>query len=267
MTTKRLLILIIATLIATSVCQAQGKRKTGLQEANLKGKVKSVRSISHCKDKKKDNYSFLDFSGTGMELYDTNGNLIVSYDSVGDNLRGKVLYFYDEKGNLTELHLYSADGISFEKKTFRDISDNLRERSTYDYVNDVLVIRKDTMEYDNDGNIIRTTFHRLNDGTSHSAFYKYDEKGHLIESSNYFDSVSFNFDTFRYNKNGDLIEQKTTEACIDAASISKYKYKYDKNGNWIKQTEKNTYNSTSAEGISKTNKTSYVTQRTIEYYD
>ncbi|MDR0789435.1 MAG: hypothetical protein LBO06_01425 [Bacteroidales bacterium] len=264
---KRFIMLLIISLIATSFCQAQSNLKNSLQSENLKGKVKCVKTIYYLEDEKdkKNSTNYLNDSKT--KLYDTNGNLIASYDSIGNVLRGKILYFYDAKGSLTELHKCFADGTLFERRTFRDVGNNLREQCTDDYVNDVLVVRRDTLEYDNNGNIIRRTLHMRNEDAGHYISDIYDSKGHLLTVCDNSDKTYLSASTFKYNKNGDVIEEKVIERFRNFVYISKYKYKYDKNKNWIKQTGKERHWNDKTKDNKIITRATTIVERTIEYYE
>jgi len=100
-------------LLAFSFClPALGaKKKTGVEEAGYKGRVKSVREFSH---KIEEKFGKPVRSQGGLQRtykYDEKGNQteLVDYDASGEIFH-KYIYKYDEKGNKTEEVVYDASG-------------------------------------------------------------------------------------------------------------------------------------------------------------
>jgi replication-associated recombination protein RarA len=78
-------------------------------------------------------------------------------------------------------------------------------------------------------------------GLSAKSFFKYDEKGNMIEGDFYMTYMSnsslIEKSIYKYNDKGNEIERNHYKSDSSLGDNDTYKYDYDKTGNWLKKTE------------------------------
>jgi hypothetical protein len=249
------------------------KEVNGWQKDNLQGHVKSFNEFKY---KAIEKYGDFDFFDTQIEdhesnfsnQYDSMGNLIEKikyrrnkfgrnnsesiykitynyddnqriteenrffYDDLHESLSemyynikaaGKNVYVYDDKGILNEIFNFIFKGDIEYKITFTyDKNQKLRENLTYGGVSDSK--RQDNLLAYN------------------KVVYEYDKMGNLNEKSCYYQTFGGweldCKDTFRYDKNGNKIEESRFMNYGDESNLSldySISYKYDKNSNIIEK--------------------------------
>ncbi len=139
----------------------------------------------------------------------------------------KVIYKYDDKGNMIEEDEYEK-GINFVEKIL--------------------------YTYDDKRNITKITNCRPVDSVSGMSVFKYDSAGNEIEDSIVYGNGSFGRFTKKFDYNGNQIEMKTYTERSKLPRTSKYIYVYDKMGNYVKEVNY------------ENGKPEYITERKIEYY-
>jgi len=176
------------------------KLKTSLEELKLKGNVKSVLFTEYSVIEKFGKVSKGETTYADKSYFDMNGNIVeeIIYGQDGDPFQNKT-YEYDSKGNVIK---YTVHNLRIKSKTTNG-KKRLSDRSKF------------TMNF----------------------YYKYDEKGYLIE------------DNYIKNRIGEYIEGKNVYKYDSARNIVlKYLYKdelchllkkikYDMNGNTIQYVE------------------------------
>ena len=114
------IILVAVAIVSLVACNQTKKeeKKTDLKEANLKGKVKSVREITYNAVEKFGEIEKGDRSSGIVTIYNEQGNEIeVNRYNSDDSLDWKFTYKYDDKGNQIEVNRYKSDGSLDCKET------------------------------------------------------------------------------------------------------------------------------------------------------
>ena len=250
---KELGCLITACFIAFS-CSSQDYEKYTLKELNLIGPVKSFTTKT---TKNGGNiteiYSF-DEKGNLIEMNNEYSNITIN----GKPSRNKEIYKYNDKGVLTSKNLYAHSGAIIETCTFKhDKHGNRIEALTIEQPSGN-PYNKYSNIFDENGNLIAYYFVHLKYGNKSKWIFKYDEKGHKIESKDYNDDGRFEGKrTFEYNDKEDVVAENFYNTKNQFDFVIKYKYEYDSIGNWIK---KMTFFSSS-----KPDSPSEILERQIEY--
>ncbi len=176
-------------LLAFSLCLplAGAEKKTDVEKAGYKGRVKSVKVSSFDIEQIDGKLvrTGLVFPGENITKYDEKGNMLeeVRYGSSGkirskstyiykynekgnkveevrygsnDDTKSKGTYKYDDKGNKVEEAVYTASGKLDSKRTYKyDENENLVETLTYDASGKVTL--KNSTKYDKKGNKVKKT--------------------------------------------------------------------------------------------------------------
>jgi len=231
-------------------------KENDLTEANLNGKVKSVKKRVYDATEKFGGTVKVNFLYEKIFVFNKSGNKIEekNYDKDGE-LSYKWKFKYDEDENVIEQNQYNKDGKLILKGKYKnDENGKIIEVNFYNPKSELESTWK--YEYDKDENLIKVNFDQ--DG-SNQYVYVYDENENLIEIK---DSEDWFRWKFKYDKNGN----KTVEnAYYDNFNgeikfpILDYKkeYKYEKlddENNWLKLI---TY---------KNGKIIYITENEIEYF-
>jgi hypothetical protein len=149
-----------------------------------------------------------------------------------------------------------SDTLNFTNKSEYDYQNLIITENAFDYKNELTSIYK--TQFDSLGNTLnRRRFNPKNE-LIETVFYEYNERKDITKMSteyanekkeinmitkynyaenstektvNFSDSISGIFFN-KYNKNGDVIENRIT----GQEGVNTYKYRYDEKGNWIKMT-------------------------------
>ena len=100
-----------------------------------------------------------------------------------------LLYEYDEKGNVSRITQYNANGsIIYGMYTFEyDTQNRMVRRNFYDGRSGTVLVGYDIYEYDENGNLIRSTYYNNmeNGQIAYYFVYEYDETGKQIRCTEY----------------------------------------------------------------------------------
>ena len=115
-----LLTLAIATLTSMGYSQTTPAKKNGWEEANLKGKVKSLTESKYGAEDRFGEIQKKESSLSSKETYkyDDKGNLIEKNNYNADGFYYKHTKKFDDKGNKIEENYYNADGFDY-KHTYK----------------------------------------------------------------------------------------------------------------------------------------------------
>lgn len=144
---------------------------------------------------------------------------LVENSEVNGNLKSRLTFRYDLKGNLTS----------------KDFIDYTPGSSGY---NLNLALNKTVYKYDQTGNILEMSVEEEaipGKITKYKSTYKYNDKGMCIEW-NFFNTkdILTNKTTYHYDERGNMVEQNSTDQILGGKTICRY----DEKGN---QTEEKTY--------------------------
>ncbi|WP_172918670.1 hypothetical protein [Capnocytophaga canis] len=216
--------IILLVLTAISVVGCNQEKKNDLQEAKLKGKVKSVSQKVYKGSEKfgevqKDSaFCGLFNAECNTTYYNEFGNkTAVEYETY---FLGKEVFTYDvnqflvtiehfdQKGKLKQkgIYLNNEIGKPFEMNTYEGVE------GTFD--------SKKTMKYDAKNNVIETCKYDANGNLKTKEECKYDEKENLIEKRITNSEVGYIYE------DGKIVEEPLSE---------KYTYLYDEKGNKIEE--------------------------------
>jgi hypothetical protein len=253
-------IIIFMSLLCFS-CFSDEEIKNDLKENNLKGKVKSMEEAVYDVVEKDGGIEKSSLNWKHLVIYNKDGNKIMKKTyKLDGSLEDVYKFIYDEKGRLLE-------------EVGGDVAGKYLTKMIY--------------EYDNKGGMIEDNLWAPK--YSHPIItrtHKYDEKGRLIESIDwwsyrkskvmwkyvyeYNDNGKVSIEklykddrgrikewvntSYEYNENGDKIREVIKSARFDP-SIYTFKYKYDEKGNWIRRIQ------------TDQGEPYQIMERTIEYYD
>jgi YD repeat-containing protein len=170
--------------------------------------------------------------GVFVKIFDNNRKLTShhAFDSIGSEVFRNV-FEYDDKGNQTyEIRIYFDNNYRTELIS----------------------------EYNTDAKLIKEQIY-LNNRLQNSKSFNYDESGYLIEKHLHEGSTRKKW-TFKYDDKGNVIEETEYKVALISlfntiTTTDNYEYKYDKNGNWIKKVY-------FENGIPKS-----IVERKIDYYN
>ena len=161
-------------------------------------------------------------------------------EAKGKKLSLKNVFKYDENGNRIELSNYRADGkLNSTVKSIYDANGNITSEQTL--LADGTVDITSTIKTDAKGNRMEQDDKKMT--TSNPLFnfkhyYKYDEKGQLIERIAYRANGAFAYKYgFTYDENGNKTEWIRYAA--DNSILGKVVYKFDARNNLIMETQFN----------------------------
>lgn len=188
--------------------------------------------------------------------YDTKGNNIEDnhYESDG-KLSSKIINKFDLNNNEVDSRVYVSNGSLYRKTLSKFDDDNFKiqeEVSEFDGSR-LVVIKKESMENDERGNVIKENSYDEKGNLEYFYMYTYNEKDNKLEET--FSKEGGNTKkTNKYNKSGhcfegieylnDVLKDKFTNV-----------FQYDNKGNWVKRIH---YNN----GV-----ISSIDERKIKYYD
>jgi hypothetical protein len=257
------------------------------QEMNLKGKVRSLTEIQ---------YRIVKISGQSQKKYkgkqtlefNENGRLSQKIDFDDDSRNSQVydrkLYIYNGEERLIEIGGYGADST-------------LRMNCLFKYDNNGKVIEEDisgpdkhldaryTFLYDKNGKKIEMNRFNMKTGGNHDLKerYAYDLLGNLTEKKT--EHASGNFGSrykYTYDSTDRIVEKNGFDFYSDGHNYEyKINYRYDSQGNLISETEKSKGISGTTKTLisldrqnnwierttTDTDKTVFITERKIEYFD
>jgi YD repeat-containing protein len=228
---KRIVITLILVVAIVSLSRAQQK-KTDLEHAGLKGKVKSVK----IEESKLSNKSGKQVEGKRVQLetqnYGENGMLVkaVRYDA---DKRGDYFYDYDSSGSRIEF--------------IRNATSSSRVKTEFKY--DANGFRIEEVQTGDQGVIAKVVS-------------VYDAKGLRTERRMFTKQGLFARRTYAYGADGNPTEEAEYDAKGGLVGKQSYSYEVDSTGNWIKRI-------TSSQGMSDGKPVSEpvaVTYRTITFY-
>lgn len=184
-----------------------------------------------------------------IALYDVNGRLteqVLSFRS--DCASSRHVFSDDAKGNRTEAVYW---GKTLASDTKPDQSQSLASPLMYKQVFklDNAGRRYEVDEYDDTGKVFGRTL------------YKYGETGHVEEMIERKGTGQLRCE-FKYNANGQAIEQTCQNSSYGGRERSEFAYEYDSNSNWVMRTAKNS--SVRPDGSFAESKK--ITYRGIKYY-
>ena len=199
---------------------------------------------------------------TWKYTYDENGNMIENslYEGGSPNLIME--YAYDEKGNMvtekmtsrdTDIEMvttyaYDEDGnmIREEYKSTKGGGISICKATEYTYdedgncihvktLYDGEVVSEDTNEYDENGNLIKTSNLRAEDTNPRITIYEYtyDYEGNILKSIKKDEQGSKTIAEYTYDTNGNILTYVKGGAVL--LTDAHYEYEYDANNNLIKE--------------------------------
>lgn len=257
------------------------------QEMNLNGRVKSLIEIQY-RIVKKSGQSQKTYKGKQTLEFNENGRLSQKIDFDDDPRISQVydrkLYLYNREERLVEIRGYGADST-------------LRMNCLFKHDNNGNVIEEDisgpdkrldaryTFLYDKNGKKIEMNRFNMKTGGNHDLKerYAYDLRGNITKKNT--EHASGNFGSrykYTYDAMDRIVEKNGFDFYSDGQNYEyQINYKYDSQGNLIAETEKNK----EIKGVTKTiislddqnnwiertttdtDKTVFVTERKIEYFD
>ena len=215
------------------------KKKSALEKAGYKGRVKSVKLVGPhlVQISKFDKKGNLIENTIGSDIkaiynYDNNGNLAEMVFSEKGEVTETRDYDYDGKGNQVQMVVRDGSGEITEKHIFKyDVDGNKVERVQY---NKGKFFRKYTFKYDNKGNEIEMLHEKSNGDITSRNTTLYDRKGNEVARIGYLPSGKILVKiTFRYDVKGNKIEM--TRHDINGKVFSNHIFKYDAKGDLIER--------------------------------
>lgn len=197
-------------------------------------------------------------SGSGKRTYKVDDNKrLIEKTNLNDELYNyQQSYMYNADGYLVKTEIVSKDGI-------------LNYKSTYEYDSDLNLIFNEerffplgreimgsdiTYTYNEIGHLIMEKKVDASPFSFNIDVLIYDENGRIVKAENYDGDDLFLFQTFKYDKRGNITELVTKRVNNSESFKESFEYEYDKKGNWTMQIRY-------ANGVVESK-----TERTFEYY-
>jgi YD repeat-containing protein len=193
-------------------------------------------------------------------VYDDEGNLVESTHE--DAEIAKTTLKYDRSGNILEkTYVNSYDGSFNERNVYRySEQGKLVETESYDYTGNLL--QREIYSYNAKGEMIESNAYKSDDSLLYCKHYTCNENGKVIDIKfHQLKKIIYSTrQTFQYDEQGNLIEDTYSHS---NGSLKIYKYKYDSKGNKIEEIEY----IKSVGDADITNIRSRITERKIEYFE
>jgi hypothetical protein len=225
---RRILTILIALLSITTIYA----QETDVEKRGYKGKVKSVVIIVGDSVDRIGNHIIEPYDTSVVRKYNSDGNIIESISYRNDIVNSYILYKYDSDGNMIEEAWYYRDTLEDTHIYKYNSNGNMIEMI---YYKKGLVVSKENYEYDSKGNKIDGV---IEDWSGHQHIvYKYDSDWNIIEESGYYEDTDLSYPStythiYKYNSNGDMIEKSSY---YSDTLWNREIWKYDYNGNKIEE--------------------------------
>ncbi len=263
MKTHTLLLAIVAFALVSCRGSGTAAKKTDAQTLGLTGKIKTVAERYHdvtmIGDKAHigglQSFGHQDYefnSAGGYEFitdYDDSAELAVSlsiytYNAEGkleqieteyyeDNKTYETEYDYDDKGNISTIYYFNADGqIDYHTEMAYDDKGNRIVEKSYNSEGDLT--HEYQNKYDENGFKVQTKFIKEDGEVDMVQDYKYDSKGNLIENKTTSADVDLSGTvTHKYDNRSNQVEELNLDADGNEIDKTQYEYEFDDRGNWI----------------------------------
>jgi len=235
------LYLFMGSLLFAQLCLAQTV-KNSLYIQHLKGKVKSIESVSYNGDATKGTVDTLTPTSKFISLYDENGNEVEdTYIDKDGKKVSKWIKKYNEKGEKTEEDYFAETGLQEATTFFKyDTRGKLLE-SDHEFGPDKTNSNKTLYKYDGRDNNVEEDVYSTGDSLKYKNTYQYDSKDNKIEMDYWRakeDTIRVKW-TFGYNDAGLRVKEDrySPRGELQIENILTYE-NIDYSGNWLLQTRK-----------------------------
>lgn len=229
------------------------KIKSDLEVNNLKGQVDSIVTEQLALDTVKGVLTKRPVSGK-TETYNRQGNLMwtLNYSLLAtDTGAMKTTYQYDGKQRLVSQMRYYRNGTPWQKFIYKYSGNEVDERR-YDYKDNLLLLVVN-VKYDEAGNKIEVVLYDNHLKKMMSIGYKYS-MGNVISEEHFGIDGRLSYTiTMGYNALDNKISDTRTEHDGSKSTKIYHYFNYDKQYNWLSMDE--------------TDKTGWITERKITYYE
>lgn len=205
-------------------------------------------------------------------LYDSSGFQIEEEQFYTEkSLDFKSVFQYDAAGNLSEGVEYDYQGtVAFKWSYAYDLVKKTIEKKQF--FPDGVLFSVTTRFYDANGNLVEEKRFLAQTQNRFKWTYAYDNAGKKIEEAYFLERRGerpgstkslLNFKAiFRYDKEGNMIEETKYDASGRISGVRRFKYAFDQVGNWITQTAFESLGDNETSALVPTE----ITYRTFSYY-
>ena len=145
--------------------------------------------------------------------------------NANNSIKETISYFYD--GNKNVIKIIDFDGESFSKTIYK-YNKNNKVIKIVEYDSKNSIDTKTLYNYDRKDNLIEETIYYKSGPTEVKYIYKYNNFNQKIESIHYFDKKTSFRDFYKYDEKGNMIEEISLNA--DNTQFSRVTIKYDIDG-------------------------------------
>jgi hypothetical protein len=183
--------------------------------------------------------SFFDDGALGSTetVHDNGHTRVETVHNPDGSLKDKRTYFYERERKVKETLNDASGSVVFKVIYTYDNNGNLTQ--TISYKDDKSIDHKNVYAYDKTGNRIEVTTYRSDNSIDNKVTYTYDEKRHKTKSVINKYKMDGSLDEKRvalYNETGYLTETSTYNADGLLQEKETHSYEFDSVGNWIKKT-------------------------------
>jgi YD repeat-containing protein len=222
--------------------------KSSLKNLNIKGNVRGFINIEYYAKEKFGEATKDTIVKEIWSLYSAPKNYVKTFNNRGDKIEELVLFGGNPEH---KAHYYYNDGNKLLYVDVLDANRKLKQKIKYDYSKIGMIEQKN---YDSDGNLIinltstlddqqRVVKVKMNDTDYQTYIYNGDTLtiNELDDSRIFFHNVILKkinkgqTTEYKYNENGDLIEEINSVGIKEYECIYKYDYKYDNKKNWVEK--------------------------------
>ncbi len=250
----KLVIILLLTSASLSSCSGtsststkapnETRKKTDLEQENLKGKIKIIKTIYDDAESLKSIKNVClpvkcDEHKNSITYYDKKGNLTEKYDyyhEVNDCYENAwyegYIYKYNDKGHKIEKLIYRPSKVLRERRSYRyNDEGELIEEIAFD--TDSVLRWKKAFQYDKEKHTTHISWHKDDGSLDGKENYKYASQGGRLEKVEWaWYSVGDNFNgckTYKYDNNENVIEETTYNTKNEL--MTKRTIRYDNQGN------------------------------------
>jgi len=207
-------------------------KRSDMAVQGLKGKVETMSE------------SFLPGAGSKKPFsknvfkYDANGNMTELVNYTGDGkLASTIRYTYDVNGILVKEETLLGNGtVDLVSSIKTDPNGNKIEQDDVRPMGNILFNYKYFYKYDEKGQLIERVALRGNGTLLFRYNFHYDDRGNRTEwIQTGPDSSVVGKVTYKFNENNNMIEETRFSKDGVATAVYTYAYEYDKRNNWIRQ--------------------------------
>jgi hypothetical protein len=204
-------------------------------DIGIKGKIKSLNESEYYVIETRRKFRKSSIKNKSYYVFTEIGNKLHQDCEFPD---GRIDYKYDERNNLIEDVYYQFGKVGWIHRYKYDMNNHKTEETCWSPNNELLYINIYT--YEKGGRLSEEIHHRLEDKyLDHRIIYRYDKNGNLIEEKKIDSFGEFDYKEYSiFNNDNKLLERGTYFSPDDTLAHHRWTYKYYQDGNLLEEIAK-----------------------------